>query len=206
MYFLNLGELQVVGSSPEMLVKVQGRDVSSAHRRHAPARRERRGRRRLDTSYAARSRSAEHVMLVDLGRNDIGRACKYGSVKVSELMTVERYSHVMHSSPRHRRLGAGVMLRRTRRPLPAGTVTGAPTVRATQIVVEPAPRPYGHVCYLTFPAISTPARYPHHGDSRRRGRRPEAALWLTGASSRIQSREQGKALLAAIELAEEGLV
>ena len=99
LYFLNLDDVSVVGSSPEMLVKVQGRDaLLSSAGRNASAR----AQRRKKTASSKQSlladpkERAEHVMLVDLGRNDLGRVCEYGSVKVDRLMFVERYSHVMH--------------------------------------------------------------------------------------------------------------
>ncbi|MEK7787175.1 MAG: anthranilate synthase component I family protein, partial [Chloroflexota bacterium] len=99
---------------------------------------------------------AEHVMLVDLGRNDIGRACKYGSVKVSELMTVERYSHVMHivshvTGELSEGRDAYDLIRAT---FPAGTVSGAPKVRAMEIIAGlegEARGPYaGLVGYIGF--------------------------------------------------------
>src|SRR6185437_14561872 len=98
LYFLRLGELAVVGSSPEMLVKVQGRDAF--YRPIAgtlPRGRDEREDKFLEKRLLADPKErAEHIMLVDLGRNDLGRVCEYGTVKVEKLMFVERYSHVMH--------------------------------------------------------------------------------------------------------------
>ena len=98
LYFLHLDDVSVVGSSPEMLVKVQGRErVVSSAGRHASAWPHEREDRELETELLADPKErAEHMMLVDLGRNDLGRVCEYGSVKVDRLMFVERYSHVMH--------------------------------------------------------------------------------------------------------------
>ena len=158
MYFLNLGDLQVVGSSPEMLVKVQGRDafyrpIAGTRPRGATDEEDRRLEHQLRSSVKER---AEHIMLVDLGRNDLGRVSEYGSVKVEELMFVERYSHVMHlvSSMRGRLCRGVDCFDALAACFPAGTVTGAPKVRAMQIVdeLEPTRRGLyaGCVCYLDF--------------------------------------------------------
>lgn len=158
MYLLQYPELAVVGSSPEPMVRVRdGRVIS---RPIAGTRR--RGRteaddRRMAAELAEHPKErAEHVMLVDLARNDLGRVVEYGSQTVDELMTLERYSHVMHlTSQVSGRLRPGLgpvdVLRAT---LPAGTVSGAPKVRAMQIIdeLEPARRgPYaGVVGYIDF--------------------------------------------------------
>jgi anthranilate synthase component 1 len=158
LFFLQLGEDCLLGSSPEMLVKVTGDDVE--YRPIAGTRP--RGKdlaedQRLERELLADEKErAEHVMLVDLGRNDVGRVCRYGTVAVPDLMFVERYSHVMHlvSSIRGKlrpRLDAWDTLWAC---FPAGTVTGAPKVRAMQIIseLEPTRRgPYaGAVLYLDF--------------------------------------------------------
>ncbi|HWG74090.1 MAG TPA: chorismate-binding protein [Acidimicrobiales bacterium] len=158
MYFLRHPELCVVGSSPEPLVTLRGGRVIS--RPIAGTRR--RGRSDADDRRLAAELSehpkerAEHVMLVDLARNDVGRVVDYGTEVVDELMTLERYSHVMHmtsqvSGDLRPGLGPIDVLRAT---LPAGTVSGAPKVRAMQIIddLEPARRgPYaGVVGYLDF--------------------------------------------------------
>ena len=98
LYFLQLDDVSVVGSSPEMLVKVQGRDASYRPIAGTVPARPQRSRRigARTNSLADPKERAEHIMLVDLGRNDLGRVCEYGSVKVDRLMFVERYSHVMH--------------------------------------------------------------------------------------------------------------
>jgi anthranilate synthase component 1 len=163
MYFLRMQGLQseamtVLGSSPEMLVRVTGRKLE--YRPIAGTRK--RGRdeaedRRLEEELRHDEKErAEHVMLVDLGRNDVGRVSDYGTVKVRDLMFVERYSHVMH-------LVSAVegTLRQGLTPVdafsacfPAGTLTGAPKVRAMEIIeeVEPVRRGIygGSVLYADF--------------------------------------------------------
>ena len=140
LYFLRMGELQVLGSSPEMLVKVTGRRLE--YRPIAGTRP--RGRdpaedaRREQELRSSEKERAEHVMLVDLGRNDLGRVSEYGSVKVRELMGVERYSHVMHLvSAIEGKLRPGLdALDALAACFPAGTLTGAPKVRAMEIIEE----------------------------------------------------------------------
>lgn len=140
MYFLRLGDLAVVGSSPEMLVKVQGRDVF--YRPIAgtlPRGRDEQDDLRLESELRNDPKErAEHIMLVDLGRNDLGRVCEYGSVRVEELMQVERYSHVMHlvSSLRGRLREDVDCLDALMACFPAGTLSGAPKVRAMEIIEQ----------------------------------------------------------------------
>jgi anthranilate synthase component 1 len=140
MYFLHLGGRSIVGSSPEMLVRVEGGRVQT----HPIAGTRPRGKSededvRLGEELKRNEKErAEHVMLVDLGRNDVGRVSVYGSVKVPTYMALERYSHVMHLvsivegrlDPAHDRLDALVAC------FPAGTVSGAPKVRAMEIIAE----------------------------------------------------------------------
>src|SRR4029077_755745 len=97
-FYLQMNDVFIVGSSPEMLVKVQGRDVfyrpiAGTLPRGKDEAEDQRNEKHL---LASEKERAEHIMLVDLGRNDLGRVCEYGSVKVDQLMTVERFSHVMH--------------------------------------------------------------------------------------------------------------
>jgi anthranilate synthase component 1 len=140
LFFLQLNDVAVVGSSPEMLVKVQGRDVF--YRPIAGTRW--RGKDeaedvRLEKEMLADEKErAEHIMLVDLGRNDLGRVCEYGSVRVEKLMTVERYSHVMHlvSSLRGQLRPDVDCFDALMACFPAGTVSGAPKVRAMEIIEE----------------------------------------------------------------------
>jgi anthranilate synthase component 1 len=140
LFFLQLNDVAVVGSSPEMLVKVQGRDVF--YRPIAGTRW--RGKNevedlRLEREMLADEKErAEHIMLVDLGRNDLGRVCEYGTVRVEKLMTVERYSHVMHlvSSLRGQLRPDVDCFDALMACFPAGTVSGAPKVRAMEIIEE----------------------------------------------------------------------
>ncbi|MBI4266412.1 MAG: anthranilate synthase component I [Acidobacteria bacterium] len=140
MYFIRMGGRSIVGSSPEMLVRVEGHRIQT----HPIAgTRPRGGTEEEDQRLAEELKRnekerAEHVMLVDLGRNDLGRVSAYGTVKVPTYMTLERYSHVMHLvsivegrlSDEHDRLDALVAC------FPAGTVSGAPKVRAMELIAE----------------------------------------------------------------------
>jgi anthranilate synthase component I len=140
MYFLEFGDFQIAGASPEPLVKVTGdrvetRPIAGTYPRGGDEEEDRRLAERLVNDPKER---AEHVMLVDLGRNDLGRVCEYGSVTVDELMVVETYSHVLHivsqvSGRLREGIGAMDVLRSA---LPAGTLSGAPKVRAMQIIDE----------------------------------------------------------------------
>ncbi len=143
MYFLDFGDFELAGASPEPLITVAGRRVSTRPiagtkpRGATPEEDERIAQELL----ADPKERAEHVMLVDLGRNDLGRVCEYGSVEVENFMTVENYSHVMHivSSVAGRlRQGVGA-LDALRSVLPAGTLSGAPKVRAMEIIDELEP-------------------------------------------------------------------
>jgi anthranilate synthase component 1 len=158
MYFLDFEDFRIAGASPESLVKVTGR---RAEQRPIAGTRPRAGTvaedaRRAEELLADEKERAEHVMLVDLGRNDLGRVCEYGSVTVDELMVVETYSHVMHivsSVSGTLRDGVSAM-DALRASLPAGTLSGAPKIRAMQIIdeLESVKRgPYGGaVGYLSY--------------------------------------------------------
>jgi anthranilate synthase component 1 len=143
MFFLRMDDLHLVGASPEMLVKVR-----NGHVEYGPIAGTRpRGDTPLEDARLAEElindakERAEHIMLVDLGRNDVGRVCKYGTVKVGELMRVERYSHVMHmvSSVEGELLDGKDPFHALEACLPAGTVSGAPKVRAMEIIEELEP-------------------------------------------------------------------
>jgi anthranilate synthase component I len=143
MYFLDFGDFEIAGASPEPLITVTGRRVSTrpiagTRPRGASAEED---RRMADELLADEKERAEHVMLVDLGRNDLGRVCEYGSVAVEGFMAVESYSHVMHIvSSVAGTLSEGVdALYALRSVLPAGTLSGAPKVRAMQIIDELEP-------------------------------------------------------------------
>ncbi len=158
MYFFDFGEFQVAGASPEPLLTVTGRHVSTkpiAGTRPRGVSPED-DRRIAQDLLADEKERAEHVMLVDLGRNDLGRVCEYGSVHVDELMEIETYSHVMHivstvSGTLREGLGPMDALRSV---LPPGTLSGAPKVRAMQIIdeLEPVKRGGygGAVGYLSY--------------------------------------------------------
>ena len=143
MYFLRIGDVHVLGSSPEMLVRVTGRrlEYRPIAGTHPRGRDEAEDRHLEEAMLGDEKERAEHVMLVDLGRNDLGRVSEYGSVKVRELMYVERYSHVMHIvsalegklRPELDALDAFAAC------FPAGTLSGAPKVRAMQIIEELEP-------------------------------------------------------------------
>ncbi len=143
MYFLNLGDFHIVGSSPEILVRLEGelvtvRPIAGTRPRGENEERDRALEREL---LADPKECAEHLMLIDLGRNDIGRVAQTGSVRLTERMVIERYSHVMHIvSNVTGRLRPGLsafdVLRAT---FPAGTVSGAPKVRAMEIIDELEP-------------------------------------------------------------------
>jgi anthranilate synthase component I len=158
MYFLDFEDFEIAGASPETLVTVTGRTV---RQRPIAGTRPRadsveRDLERARELLADPKERAEHVMLVDLGRNDLGRVCEYGSVKVDELMAVETYSHVMHIvSQVSGRLRDGVTpMDALRASLPVGTLSGAPKIRAMQIIdeLEPVGRgPYGGgVGYVSY--------------------------------------------------------
>ena len=140
LFYLQMNDVAVVGSSPEMLVKVQGRDVF--YRPIAGTRwrgKDEAEDQRLEREMLADEKErAEHIMLVDLGRNDLGRVCEYGSIRVEKLMTVERYSHVMHlvSSLRGTLREDVDCFDALMACFPAGTVSGAPKVRAMEIIEE----------------------------------------------------------------------
>jgi anthranilate synthase component 1 len=158
LYFLRMGDTQILGSSPEMLVRVTGRKleyrpIAGTHPRGRDEAEDLRLEEQMRNDEKER---AEHVMLVDLGRNDLGRVSEYGSVKVKDLMYVERYSHVMHL--------VSALDGKLRKDLsaidafaacfPAGTLSGAPKVRAMQIIeeLEPVRRGIygGSVLYADF--------------------------------------------------------
>ncbi len=158
MYFLDLGEFHIVGSSPEILTRLEDgmvtvRPIAGTRPRGATEAADQAWEQEL---LADPKELAEHLMLIDLGRNDAGRVCEIGSVKLTEKMRVERYSHVMHIvSNVVGRLKSGLtamdVLRAT---FPAGTVSGAPKIRAMQIIdeLEPVKRGIysGAVGYLSW--------------------------------------------------------
>ena len=158
MFYVRSPSVTLVGSSPEVMVRVVDRVVTvrplagTRHRGGTPAE----DRQLAEELLADPKERAEHVMLVDLGRNDIGRVAEYGSVALSDVMSIERYSHVMHitSNVTGRLAEGATAFDALRACLPAGTVSGAPKVRAMEIIDELEPHrrgPYaGAVGYVDF--------------------------------------------------------
>ncbi len=158
MFYLDFGDVQLVGSSPEVMVRLEDgraelRPIAGTRPRGAtPAEDERLAAELL----ADEKERAEHMMLVDVGRNDLGRVCRYGSVQVPRLMAVEKYSHVMHivSDVTGVLADGRNAFDLLRAAFPAGTVSGAPKARAMEIIarLEPVRRgPYaGAVGYFGF--------------------------------------------------------
>ena len=146
-FFLKIGDQALVGSSPEVMVRLTGdrvelRPIAGTRPRGDS---EQEDRRLADELLADEKEKAEHVMLVDLGRNDVGRVSEPGSVQVTEYMVIERYSHVMHMVSHvqgilRREFDALDVIRAT---FPAGTLTGAPKIRAMEIIHELEPEPRG---------------------------------------------------------------
>ncbi|MGL4943997.1 MAG: anthranilate synthase component I family protein [Thermoguttaceae bacterium] len=158
LFFMHLGETVLVGSSPETMVRLEGRTATlrpiAGTRRRGNS--EQHDREMADELLRDPKEKAEHLMLVDLGRNDLGRIAKTGTVQVTELMMIERYSHVMHLvSNVTAELDAGLdgfdLFEVT---FPAGTLSGAPKVRAMQIIAENESTPRsvygGAVGYISF--------------------------------------------------------
>ena len=158
MFYLSFGDIKLIGSSPEILVteekgSVTVRPIAGTRPRGATLEEDAALEKEL---LADEKERAEHIMLVDLGRNDIGRVCRYGSVVVDELMTIERYSHVMHivSNVKGRLMVDKDQFDLLRACFPAGTVSGAPKIRAMEIIeeLEPTRRgPYaGAIGYFSY--------------------------------------------------------
>jgi anthranilate synthase component 1 len=147
MFYLELEDLRVIGSSPETMVRLTGdtielRPIAGTRRRGATAEEE----RQLEADLLGDPKErAEHIMLVDLGRNDVGRVAAIGSVEVNELMAIERYSHVIHivSNVRGKLAAGKTPFDLFVSSFPAGTVSGAPKIRAMQIISELEPQKRG---------------------------------------------------------------
>jgi len=221
MYFYNMGDFQVVGASPEILVrqettpegnKVTIRPLAGTRPRGATPEADKATEEELINDPKER---AEHVMLIDLARNDIGRIAKTGTVKVTEAFTVERYSHVMHIvSNVEGELKDGMssmdVLRAT---FPAGTLTGAPKVHAMELIdqLEPVKRGiYGGACgYLSFAGDMDVAIAIRTGIIKNDTLYVQAAAGVVADSvAEMEWREtehKARALLRASELVEEGL-
>ncbi|HEX5475401.1 MAG TPA: anthranilate synthase component I [Vicinamibacterales bacterium] len=217
MYFIRMGGLAIVGSSPEMLVRVEGRRVET----HPIAGTRPRGHdddedlRLAEELKRNEKERAEHVMLVDLGRNDVGRVSSFGSVKVPQYMALERYSHVMHLvstvegqlADDRDRLDALVAC------FPAGTVSGAPKIRAMQILagLEPTRRDLyaGAVGYIDFAGnldFCIAIRTITIRDGRARVQAGAGIVADSDPAAEYQeTRDKARALLQAIEMAETEL-
>ena len=161
MFYLNLDDFYVVGSSPEILVRANHHQVTvrpiAGTRKRGKSKAE---DKKLEQELLADAKElAEHLMLIDLGRNDLGRVCQVGSIQVTEQMLVERYSHVMHivSHVNGRRPPDSSCIDILRATFPAGTVSGAPKVRAMELIdeLEPSKRQVysGAVGYLSWSGI-----------------------------------------------------
>jgi anthranilate synthase component 1 len=217
MYFIRMGGLAIVGSSPEMLVRVEGRRVET----HPIAGTRPRGTNEDEDLRLAEElkrnekERAEHVMLVDLGRNDLGRVCEYGSIRVPQYMALERYSHVMHlvSTVDGRLTEERDHLDALVSCFPAGTVSGAPKIRAMQILseLEPTRRDIyaGAIGYLDF-AGNLDFCIAIRTITIRNGRaHVQAGAGIVADSNPAaeyeETRDKAKAMLQALAMAEAGL-
>ncbi len=217
MYFLRMGGRSIVGASPEMLVRVEGRTAQT----HPIAGTRPRGatpaddQRLAEELLASEKERSEHVMLVDLGRNDLGRVCEYGTVRVPRYMTIERYSHVMHLVS----VVEGTLARGKDRLdalascFPAGTVSGAPKVRAMEIIaaLERDRRGVyaGAIGYLDFAGnldcCITIRTVVMEGGRARVQAGAGVVADSDPAAEYQETRDKARAVLRAIELAEAGL-
>jgi anthranilate synthase component I len=217
MYYLRLAGVELVGSSPEILVRcedglVSVRPIAGTRRRGSTAEEDAQLERRL---LADEKERAEHIMLVDLGRNDVGRVAQRGSVQVESLMNVERYSHVMHivSNVNGKLDPSKTVYDVLKACFPAGTVSGAPKIRAMEIIeeLEPTKRgPYaGAVGYISFSGnmdmcinIRTVVVSRHRAFI-------QAGAGIVADSNPEHEYEEtcnkARAMMKAIELAEQGL-
>ena len=217
MYFLRCGDTTVVGASPEVMVRLEEgridlRPIAGTRRRGATEEEDKELEQEL---LADPKERAEHIMLVDLGRNDVGRVSEMGSVQVSELMVIERYSHVMHivSNVRGRLAPGRDSYDVVRACFPAGTVSGAPKIRAMEIIdeLEPTRRgPYaGSVGYFGFSGnmdtcitirtlvIKDKVAYIQAGGG--------VVADSVPALEYLETVNKAKAMMRAVEMAEEGL-
>ena len=222
MYYYHFGDFHVVGASPEILVR-QEQTPRGPEDHHPPAGRHPAARRRRRSADKAVEQElindpkerAEHVMLIDLARNDIGRIAKTGTVKVTEAFAVERYSHVMHIvSNVEGILNDGMtsidVLKAT---FPAGTLTGAPKVHAMELIdqLEPTKRGlYGGACgYLSYAGDMDVAIAIRTGIVKDQTLYVQAAAGVVADSvPELEWKEteaKARALLRASELVEEGL-
>ncbi len=217
MYFIDLGDTQIVGSSPEVLVRVQNRRVTlrpiagTRHRGESPAE----DQLLADELLSDPKERAEHLMLIDLGRNDAGRVARTGSVEMTDQMIIERYSHVMHIvSEVQADLDDGLCaMDAIRAAFPAGTLSGAPKFRAMEIIdeLEPVKRNIyaGAVGYISWHddtdlAIAIRTAVIHDGKLH-----VQAGAGIVADSDAEkewqETRNKGRALITAVDRASRGL-
>jgi len=217
MYFIDLGDTQIIGSSPEVLVRVQNRRVTlrpiagTRPRGATPAE----DQALADEMMSDPKERAEHLMLIDLGRNDVGRIAKTGSVEMTDQMIIERYSHVMHIvSEVQADLDDGLCtMDAIRAAFPAGTLSGAPKFRAMEIIaeLEPVKRNIyaGAVGYISWHddtdlAIAIRTAVIHDGKLH-----VQAGAGIVADSDAEkeweETRNKGKALITAVDRASRGL-
>ncbi len=217
MFYLNLGDFHMVGSSPEVLVRcedgiIEVRPIAGTRRRGEGEGEDRALQEELLQDLKER---AEHIMLVDLGRNDVGRVADIGTVSVTELMVVEKYSHVMHlvSNVRGRLQQSKDVYDVMRSCFPAGTVSGAPKIRAMQIIeeLEPTRRgPYaGAVGYFSFSGNMDTCINIRSIILKENNAYIQAGAGIVSDSEPekeyIETVNKAKAMMMAIEMAERGL-
>ena len=217
MYFLDLGDMQIVGSSPEVLVRVQNRKVTvrpiagTIHRGASPEE----DQALAEELLADPKERAEHLMLIDLGRNDVGRVAKTGSVKMTDKMVIERYSHVMHIvSQVEGELKDGLTtMDAIRAAFPAGTLSGAPKIRAMEIIneLEPVKRNIyaGAVGYITWHDDTDLAIAIRTAVIRDGKLHVQAGAGIVADSNAEkeweETRNKGRALITAVDRASRGL-
>jgi len=218
MYYLKFGDLKIVGSSPEILVRLEGEKIEvrpiAGTRKRGKSEEEDQA---LENDLLDDEKElAEHIMLVDLGRNDVGRVAKTNSVSVNEKFTIERYSHVMHivsnvQGELKKGLDGYDVLAAT---FPAGTLSGAPKVRAMEIIeeLEPTRRGLygGAVGYISFNGNMDTAIAIRtlliKNNTAYLGVGAGIVADSIAENEFEETMNKGKALLKAIELAEKGLV
>jgi len=217
MYFLNLDRFHIVGSSPEILVRLEQGEVTvrpiAGTRRRGRTPEE--DRAMAEELLADPKELAEHLMLIDLGRNDVGRIAELGSVRLTEKMIIERYSHVMHivsnvTGQLRAGLSAMDVLRAT---FPAGTVSGAPKIRAMEIIdeLEPVKRGIyaGAVGYLSWSGNMDTAIAIRTAVIQEGKVHVQAGAGIVHDSIPAlewkETMNKGRALFRAVALAEEGL-
>ncbi len=217
MYYLDYGDFQIVGASPEVLVRVENgvietRPIAGTRRRGRTEEEDLRMEKELLSDEKER---AEHIMLVDLARNDVGRVAEIGSVKVTDLMIIERYSHVMHivSNVVGKLREDKDIFDVLRACFPAGTVSGAPKVRAMEIIdeMEPSERGVyaGAVGYFSFDGNLDTAIAIRTAIVRRNKVYVQAGAGIVADSiPELEAKEttnKARALFKAVEIAEKGL-